>query len=195
MAWCATLSLGGRCDGLVGILPQRHQSRSLLIQVPRRCRFQSHHQGGLHECDDACNGGQRIAQILIERSQNARATYWARLSDLENALLQCGHTYGRSWVWVLTCLAARNSQRLQKLRPANQNPREPDENAKTYRFRCSNLLKRRPHVGIGHECDLLGYGPSSIKVALRARRTGPPRLSVRSPGLVVSVCWCMLSGW
>lgn len=33
-------------------------------------------------------------------------TYCARLSDLENALLQCGQTYGRSCVCVLTCLTA-----------------------------------------------------------------------------------------
>lgn len=31
-------------------------------------------------------------------------TYWARLSDLEKALLQYGQMYGRSWVWVRTCL-------------------------------------------------------------------------------------------
>ena len=27
---------------------------------------------------------------------------------------------------------------------------------KTYRFRCSNLLKIRPHDGIGHEWDFCG---------------------------------------
>ena len=37
----------------------------------------------------------------------AGRTYWARLSDLEKALLQCGQMYGRSCVCVLTCLAAR----------------------------------------------------------------------------------------
>ena len=27
---------------------------------------------------------------------------------------------------------------------------------RSYRFRCSRRLKRRPHVGIGHECDFCG---------------------------------------
>lgn len=35
-----------------------------------------------------------------------RRTYCARLSDLENALVQWGQTYGRSCVCVLTCLTA-----------------------------------------------------------------------------------------
>ena len=43
----------------------------------------------------------------------------------------------------------------------------------TYRFRCSNLLNNRPHVGIGQECDFCGYGPNSIIVALLALLTGP----------------------
>lgn len=36
-------------------------------------------------------------------------TYWARLSEREKALLHSGQTYGRSCVWVRTCLSARVS--------------------------------------------------------------------------------------
>jgi len=38
-----------------------------------------------------------------------RDAYWARLSEREKALLQSEHTYGRSWVWVRTCLGARSA--------------------------------------------------------------------------------------
>jgi hypothetical protein len=31
-------------------------------------------------------------------------TYWAKLSDRENAFPHREQTYGRSWVWVRTCL-------------------------------------------------------------------------------------------
>ena len=48
------------------IPPRQRQTRSLLIRAPRRCRFPSHRQGGLHGYDDACDVGQRIAQVLIE---------------------------------------------------------------------------------------------------------------------------------
>jgi hypothetical protein len=44
------------------------------------------------------------------------------------------------------------------------------EGVGAYLLRCSNLLKSRPQVGIGHEWDFCGYGPVSIMVALRARR-------------------------
>lgn len=44
------------------------------------------------------------------------ATYWARLSDLEKALLQCGQMYGRSWVCVLTCLAARKKSAAAEIK-------------------------------------------------------------------------------
>jgi hypothetical protein len=36
-------------------------------------------------------------------------THWARLSEREKALLHNGQTYGRSCVWVRTCLSARSA--------------------------------------------------------------------------------------
>jgi hypothetical protein len=38
-----------------------------------------------------------------------RNAYWARLSDLEKALLHRSQTYGRSCVCVRTCLSAEGS--------------------------------------------------------------------------------------
>lgn len=49
-------------------------------------------------------GRQYIFRSGREREKGA--THCARLSEREKALLQSGHTYGRSWVWVRTCLGA-----------------------------------------------------------------------------------------
>ncbi len=45
-------------------------------------------------------------------------------------------------------------------------------------------MKSRPQVGMGQECDFWGYGPSSMTVADRARRTtlGP---------LIICRCWSL----
>ena len=68
-------------------------------------------------------------------------TYWARLSDLEKALLHSGQTYGRSCVWVRTCLGASVSGYKYKDHGITG----------AYLLRCSSLLNSLPHVGIGHE--------------------------------------------
>ena len=58
-----------------------------------------------------------MSEMYVSLGRNYRSfalgTYWARLSDREKALLQLGHTYGRSCVCVLTCLNARRRQLLR----------------------------------------------------------------------------------
>ena len=39
--------------------------------------------------------------------------------------------------------------------------------------KCSNLLNDRPQDGIGHVCDVWGYGPTLIAVLLFARLSTP----------------------
>lgn len=46
---------------------------------------------------------------VVQTWPTAGVAYWARLSEREKALLHSGQTYGRSCVWVRTCLSARSS--------------------------------------------------------------------------------------
>jgi hypothetical protein len=87
-----------------------------------------------------------------------RATYCARLSEREKALLHNGQTYGRSWVWVRTCLSARLSASMHRRKLVSRHPivNDWEGNLSAYLLRCSNLLKSRPHVGIGQEWDFWG---------------------------------------
>jgi len=94
----------------------------------------------------------------------------------------------RTNVWSFLGMRAQVSSRRDQsaaaeIKQRNTKQHQNSPNDQTYRFKCSNLLNKRPHVGIGQECDLCGYGPSSIIVALRARRTGPAR-SRRVAGVV-----------
>lgn len=117
--------------------------------------------------------GDKFLLCKVVRAREGFATIWARVGSF---LSVCSHVSKQELVGgYRNDDAARGGDQPHKYGRLGWAPRvgAKMECKFAYRLRCSNLLKTRPHDGIGQEWDFCEYGPSSIMVALLALRMGP----------------------